>query len=499
MPRCFLKSVRSQRGSFIHETGIFSVETLVETKPTRIPKMSTKRHKTLLKTNETLYHDKVPISTRFYLQLLKKSQFLPNFIETEAYEYASESERANNSPELHTKKNFVKKEVERASYNLRSNEARTERKVFVKKTRARKKVTEKQNTVSESKLVKKKFKMPLAPIIEEIRNREPLRTVNKGGWEIDKIAEKLKSLMRTSSEHMLHQELLSCTEAFRNDAKENEEKGSDVNGNVAQEKGPTPLVSPAGRVRGGHACPYCGKRFDRPWVLKGHLRLHTGERPFPCPHKHCPRTFADRSNLRAHQRTRGHHSWQWRCAECGKAFSQGRYLDRHRADACWKYKMHQKNSTKNADLKNADPPIPMYGSVFRHGTFDPKPLQSNQDFQSNQDIQSQSSMDSQQSMELKSKENLGQGTELYKALSNFEVNGLLKVKNFGQDFFKCKTKVSISKVQNNLDFEESSLKLELCKPKLDLKFQGQKLACSSMEIKEECDEPMDLCIRRNVN
>lgn len=150
----------------------------VETKPTRLPKMSTKRHKTLLKTTETLYHDKVPISTRFYLQLLKKSQFLPNFIETEAYEYASESERATNSPELHVKKSLVKKEVERASYNLRSNEARTERKVFTKKTRARKKVASVTQSVSEPKpTVKRKFKMPLAPIIEEIRNREPLRWV----------------------------------------------------------------------------------------------------------------------------------------------------------------------------------------------------------------------------------------------------------------------------------------------------------------------------------
>ncbi|PSN35781.1 hypothetical protein C0J52_09489 [Blattella germanica] len=91
-----------------------------------------------------------------------------------------------------------------------------------------------------------------------------------------------------------------------------------------------------------HACAYCEKKFDRPWVLKGHLRLHTGERPFECPV--CHKTFADRSNLRAHQRTRNHHQWQWRCPTCNKAFSQRRYMERHRAEACRKYRLSQRRA-----------------------------------------------------------------------------------------------------------------------------------------------------------
>ncbi|KAI4497079.1 hypothetical protein M0802_007825 [Mischocyttarus mexicanus] len=94
-----------------------------------------------------------------------------------------------------------------------------------------------------------------------------------------------------------------------------------------------------------HYCPYCQKCFDRPWVLKGHLRLHTGERPFECPV--CHKSFADRSNLRAHQRTRNHHQWQWRCGVCYKAFSQRRYLERHCPEACRKYRTTQRREQFN--------------------------------------------------------------------------------------------------------------------------------------------------------
>ncbi|KAL8587031.1 hypothetical protein ACOMHN_023421 [Nucella lapillus] len=88
-----------------------------------------------------------------------------------------------------------------------------------------------------------------------------------------------------------------------------------------------------------HKCPYCDVTCTNNGQLKGHLRVHTGERPYRCQ---CGRAFARNEELTRHRRI---HSGlrPHVCTTCGKRFGRKDHLNKHQ-------KTHLRTSEKKTHM-----------------------------------------------------------------------------------------------------------------------------------------------------
>ncbi|TRY58913.1 hypothetical protein DNTS_003120 [Danionella cerebrum] len=73
-------------------------------------------------------------------------------------------------------------------------------------------------------------------------------------------------------------------------------------------------------------CKICGKAFSQIGNMKRHERVHTGERPFTC--ERCGKTYKHSSHLKNHMLSHtGERPWQ--CSHCGKSFKFAGPLKKH--------------------------------------------------------------------------------------------------------------------------------------------------------------------------
>ncbi|KPP78705.1 zinc finger protein ZIC 2-like [Scleropages formosus] len=103
-------------------------------------------------------------------------------------------------------------------------------------------------------------------------------------------------------------------------------------------------------------CARESKPFKAKYKLVNHIRVHTGEKPFPCPFPGCGKVFARSENLKIHKRTHtGEKPFQCEFEGCDRRFANSsdrkKHMHVHTSDKPYLCKMCDKSYTHPSSLR----------------------------------------------------------------------------------------------------------------------------------------------------
>ncbi|XP_078738890.1 zinc finger protein ZIC 1-like [Lampetra fluviatilis] len=129
-------------------------------------------------------------------------------------------------------------------------------------------------------------------------------------------------------------------------------------------------------------CPRAGKPFKAKYKLVNHVRVHTGEKPFPCPFAACGKVFARSENLKIHKRTHtGEKPFGCEFAGCDRRFANSsdrkKHMHVHTSDKPYLCRLCDKSYTHPSSLRkhmkvhegvHASQPSPAASSGYESST-----------------------------------------------------------------------------------------------------------------------------------
>nr|QFQ66899.1 Zic-like protein [Hofstenia miamia] len=108
------------------------------------------------------------------------------------------------------------------------------------------------------------------------------------------------------------------------------------------------------------ACTRAGKPFKAKYKLINHIRVHTGEKPFPCPFPGCGKVFARSENLKIHKRTHtGEKPFKCDYPGCDRRFANSSDRKKHSH-------VHTSDKPYNCKYRNCDKSYTHPSSLRKH-------------------------------------------------------------------------------------------------------------------------------------